>query len=54
MIYLRWQATEITTDIRKADIIVTDKELLGKSDDITGKIIREYDIERIMSLMNSL
>lgn len=47
-------ATEITTDIRKADIIVTDKEFLSKSDDITGKIIREYDIECLMSLMNSL
>ncbi|SCW52217.1 hypothetical protein SAMN02910456_01607 [Ruminococcaceae bacterium YRB3002] len=45
-------ASSVTEDIRDADVVVTDRVYPEDVDLNSKEIIREYDVERIMALMN--
>ncbi len=45
-------ATEIVDDMSEADVIVTDKSLEGDEKLSDAEVIREYDFEKMIALMN--
>lgn len=45
-------ATEVVEDVRDADVIVTNKKLSDKEIAEDAQIIREYDVEKMLALMN--
>ncbi len=47
--FFEMMATEVVTDISEAEVVVTDKEV-ECAEDVT--VIREYDVEKLMKLMN--
>ena len=45
-------ATEVVEDVRDADVIVTNKKISDKEIAEDAQIIREYDVEKMLALMN--
>ena len=50
--FFEMMATEVVDDISEADVIVTDKSIEGVELAENAEVIREYDFEKMIALMN--
>jgi stress response protein SCP2 len=50
--FFEMMATEVVDDMSEADVIVTDKNLEGAEKLSDAEIIRDYDFEKLIALMN--
>ena len=50
--FFEMMATEVVDDMSEADVIVTDKNLEGAEKLSDAEIIRDYDFEKMIALMN--